>query len=79
MTRAIGTVFENNRTQAVRLPAETRFPDSVKKVFVRVLGKERIIAPAENTWDSFFCAAETVSDDFMVARPDQYQAEREPL
>ncbi len=23
---AIGSVFENNRTQAVRLPAATRFP-----------------------------------------------------
>lgn len=28
---AQGTVFVNNRTQAVRLPAETRFPDDVKK------------------------------------------------
>lgn len=27
-----GTVFENNRTQAVRLPADTRFPVGVKWV-----------------------------------------------
>jgi len=33
-----GTVFVNNRTQAVRLPAGTRFPDSAKKVQVRVVG-----------------------------------------
>ena len=32
---ADSTVFTNNRTQAVRLPAETRFPDTVKKVALR--------------------------------------------
>jgi len=32
------TVFTNNRSQAVRLPADARFPDSVKKVEVRVRG-----------------------------------------
>jgi len=34
---AIGTVFENNRTQAVRLPVETRFPEGVKKVLYVLL------------------------------------------
>ena len=28
---AISTVFNNNRTQAVRLPAEMRFPDLSQK------------------------------------------------
>lgn len=60
------TVFTNNRTQAVRLPADTRFPDSVKKVDVRVVGLERIIAPAESTWDSFFLNGEPATDDFMA-------------
>lgn len=41
----LGSVFTNNRTQAVRLPAEVRFPDTVSKVTVRVVGKERILAP----------------------------------
>ena len=34
-----GSVFVNNRTQAVRLPADTRFPEGVKQVNVRVVGK----------------------------------------
>lgn len=79
MASPLGTVFKNNRTQSVRLPAETRFPDSVKKVSVRVLGKERILAPAESSWDSFFLGDTTVSDDFMPERADQYQTPREPL
>ena len=71
------TVFTNNRTQAVRLPAEVRFPESVKKVDVRVVGQERIIAPAEAAWDSFFLGGQTVTDDFMAERASQRQPERE--
>lgn len=74
---ATGSVFVNNRTQAVRLPAETRFPDEVKKVIVRVLGKERILTPVENTWDSFFLSEDKVSEDFMPERASQAQADRE--
>lgn len=73
------TVFTNNRSQAVRLPAEMRFPDSVKKVNVRVVGVERIIAPAESTWDSFFLSDTSVSEDFMSERASQQQSERDSL
>ncbi|HAV6633292.1 AbrB/MazE/SpoVT family DNA-binding domain-containing protein [Serratia marcescens] len=73
----LGSVFTNNRTQAVRLPAEVRFPDTVSKVTVRVVGKERILALLENIWDSFFCAANEVSDDFLNERAGQHQGERE--
>ena len=74
-----GSVFENNRTQAVRLPADSRFPDNVKRVNVRVMGVDRVLSPVDQTWDSFFLSEETVSDDFMVERANQEQQEREPL
>lgn len=74
---ATGSVFENNKTQAVRLPAETRFPEGIKRVTVRVLGSERVLSPVENTWDSFFLAKQTATDDFMTERADQHQPERE--
>ncbi len=73
---AISTVFTNNRTQAVRLPAEVRLPEGVKRVNVRAIGNERIIAPVENTWDSFFMNDPQVSDDFMNERASQEQGER---
>jgi len=72
-----GSVFENNRTQAVRLPSETRFPSNVKKVLVRVVGHERILTPVNHVWDSFFLSEETVSDDFMEQRAAQTQQDRE--
>jgi antitoxin VapB len=76
---AISTVFTNNRTQAVRLPAELRLPDSVKKVEIRARGKDRIISPLGHRWDDFFLNGPRVSDDFMNERGSQEQAAREEL
>jgi len=48
------TVFTNNRTQAVRLPAELRLPDGIKLVNVRAIGNERVIAPLNRDMGQFF-------------------------
>jgi antitoxin VapB len=74
-----GSVFINNRTQSVRLPADMRFPEGIKKVVVRAVGADRVLSPIDHTWDSFFASAETVTDDFMVDRAEQAQPEREAL
>ena len=75
---ATGSVFENNRTQAVRLPAGTRFPGSVKKVRVRVLGCDRVLSPLDQTWDSFFLADD--DEDIRIERGKQgIQKERKPF
>lgn len=76
---SIGTVFINNRTQAVRLPLDVRLPEGVHKVEVRARGNERIIAPVGETWDSFFLNGPAVSDDFTPERASQHQSERESL
>lgn len=74
---ATSTVFINNRTQAVRLPADLRLPDGVKQVSIRAHGHERIIAPLAETWDSFFLSTPAVSPDFLETRASQEQTERE--
>ena len=74
-----GSIFVNNRTQAVRLPVNTRFPDSVKKVIVRIIGKDRVLSPVDSSWDSFFLSESCVTDDFMTERASQKQQEREPF
>ena len=76
---SVGTVFINNRTQAVRLPLDVRLPEGVQKVEIRVKGQERIIAPLGQSWDSFFLDAPPVSDDFLPERACQEQPEREAL
>ncbi len=74
---SVGTVFINNRTQAVRLPLDVRLPEGVQKVEIRVKGQERIIAPLGQSWDSFFMDGTPVSDDFLPERASQKQSERE--
>lgn len=74
---SVGSVYINNRTQSVRLPADSRFAEDVKKVLVRVVGEDRILSPLNKTWDSFFLSDESVSDDFMVERATQAQSDRE--
>ena len=74
-----GSVFINNRTQSVRLPSESRFPDNVKKVMVRVKGKERILTPVDSHWDSFFLSSDGVTEDFMEQRASQDETPREPF
>ena len=76
---SIGTVFVNNRTQAVRIPMDMRLPEGVQKVEIRARGNERIIAPIGQSWDSFFLDGPKVSDDFLPERASQQQPERESL
>ena len=76
---AIGTVFVNNRTQAIRLPVDVRLPEGVRQVAILIKGNERIIAPVGQTWDSFFLNGPAVSDDFLPERASQHQPERETL
>lgn len=68
---SITTVFITNRAQAVRLPADARLPDGVKKVQVRARGLARIISPVGHTWSDFFQNGPRVSDDFMAVRADR--------
>ena len=67
----ITSVFTNNRSQAVRLPANVRLPESVKKVHVRARGMDRIISPVGHSWEEFFLYGPRVSDDFMTDRAPQ--------
>ena len=73
------TLFTNNRTQAVRLPAELRLPNDIKRVDVRARGNERIIAPLNQSWDNFFKDGPQATDDFMAERAPQDQTPRETL
>ena len=75
----ITSVFTNNRSQAVRLPADVRLPEGVKKVQVRARGVDRIISPVGHTWDEFFLNGPKASEDFMSERATQHQSERDAL
>lgn len=71
-------VFENGRSQAVRLPKEFRFEES--EVAVNMLGGVVMLMPKSNPWVGFLSGIEMFSDDFMSdGRPDNQLQEREAL
>jgi antitoxin VapB len=50
------TVFQSNRSQAVRLPKDVAFPPGVREVAILRDGARRVIVPANAVWDDFFDA-----------------------
>ena len=56
-------VFENGRSQAVRLPKEYRFKDS--EVFANKIGDVVMLMPKNEEWESFLLGLSLLGDDFM--------------
>lgn len=69
-------VFQNNKSQAVRLPKSVALPASVTRVDIIPQGRARLIVPAGDAWDSWF-DGEGVTDDFLVSRDQPTDQERE--
>jgi antitoxin VapB len=69
------TIFKSNRSQAVRIPKDIAFPEGVKKVVVRRVGKSIVITPKENFWDDFFSRA--ACPDFPDREPQGEYEERD--
>ena len=78
-TMATVSVFENNRTQAVLIPAEMRFAAGISKVNVRAVGPDLVLSPVGHTWDTFFLEGAAATDDVRVERGDQGPQECRPL
>ncbi len=71
-------VFENGRSQAIRLPKECRFTSD--EVMVNKIGDIVILLPKQNKWDSFMRAIDMFSDDFMAdGRATDISQKREAL
>ena len=71
-------VFENGRSQAVRLPKECRFSDD--EVLVSKIGEIVMLIPKSSKWTGFLSGLNMFSDDFMAGgREDQAEQKREIL
>ena len=71
----ITNIANDSDSQIVELPVGTEFPPQVSTLIVSVVGVERVLRPAPQTWDSFFSTAST--EDFIPVRASQQQDERE--
>ncbi len=71
-----GSVFMNNKTQAIRLPKSVRLPDGTKMVDIVRRGRAWIIVPSDQSWAQWFEDAE-VSPDFVETRDQPDEQERD--
>ena len=71
-------IFENGRSQAVRLPRECRF--SGEEVAVNKIGDIVMLMPKENKWLGFLNSLNLFSEDFMNdGRRDNILQDREQI
>ncbi len=68
-------IFQNGRSQAVRLPKEFRFEG--KEVFIKRIGDQVILSPKPESWQEFFLSGEKSDSDFMTDRKDAAPQERQ--
>jgi antitoxin VapB len=57
-------LFQNGKSQAVRLPKEFRFAGS--DVFVQKVGSSVILFPKDKLWETFLHGLNGFTDDFMA-------------
>lgn len=74
----LAKVFENGRSQAVRIPKEYRL--DCNEVIINKIGKVIMITPKDAGWQIFFDGIDEFPDDFMAeGRADDRVQEREDL
>jgi len=57
-------IFQNGRSQAVRLPKDFRFDGN--EVFVHKVGNAVVLLPVQHSWDTLFESLSKFSEDFMT-------------
>ncbi|MFZ1387705.1 MAG: type II toxin-antitoxin system VapB family antitoxin [Thiolinea sp.] len=62
-------IFQNGRSQAIRLPKAFRL--SGTEVKISRDGNRIILEPLEQSWEDWLLAIEQFSDDFMVEGREQ--------
>lgn len=62
----IAKLFQNGKSQAVRLPKEFRFNGD--KVYLKKVGNAVVLLPYQSPWASLLDSLDQFSDDFMQER-----------
>jgi antitoxin VapB len=68
-------LFQNGKSQAVRLPKEYRFRGA--KVYIKRMGNAVILIPEHESWQTMIDSLALFSDDFMDDRIQPPVDERE--
>jgi antitoxin VapB len=68
-------LFQNGKSQAVRLPKEFRFGSD--RVYIKRVGNAVILLPYKSSWDTLLESLTQFSSDFMNERTQPPTQERE--
>jgi antitoxin VapB len=70
-------LFRNGKSQAVRLPKEFSFHGS--EVYVKRVGRDLILIPKDDPWESLIASLDGFTADFMSERIQLEAENREKL
>jgi antitoxin VapB len=70
-------LFKNGKSQAVRLPKQFKFQGT--EVYIKRIGRNVILIPKDNPWESLISSLDDFSDDFMADRNQPALDKREVL
>lgn len=73
----VAKIFQNGRSQAVRLPKEFRFNQD--EVVVKAFGNGVLLLPKQNPWLLMQEAVNEFEDDFQFIRDNQGDQTREDI
>ena len=70
-------IFMNGKSQAVRLPKEFKLGGS--EVYIKRVGRNVILTPIDNAWESLINSLSLFTDDFLAERKQPPLQVREEL
>ncbi|KPV50927.1 virulence factor [Kouleothrix aurantiaca] len=70
-------IFQNGKSQAIRLPKEYRFRGT--QVYVKRVGNAVVLIPEHDSWQTLLDSLELFSDDFMAERQQPAPQARDDL
>ena len=68
-------IFQNGRSQAVRLPKEFRLPGS--EVYIKKAGNAVVLLPTQDIWQPLLDSLDKFSADYMEIREQPQPEDRE--
>ncbi len=71
----VAKLFNNGKSQAVRLPKEFRFEGD--EVFIRRIGNAVVLLPKSRPWDTLVESLDMFSQDFLTTREQPHQNREE--
>ena len=72
-------IFHNGGSQAIRLPKSCRFPDGLREVVARRVGRKVVLEPADEWTPQFLATLGAWNEDIERPKPTPISKKRDPF